>query len=133
MTLSKMRSVAILALILAPTFTLAHSMEPGSRVEQALTPVHQKIYTLSNDFDIPAAFKIEVFNEDFTPADGWDVAKKKYKLLPKSQTNVAITFEAQTQRKVIVCSILSEIGKNYEKALTTTRVCSRLTINSFTQ
>lgn len=114
MTLSKMRSVAILALILAPTFTLAHSMEPGSRVEQALTPVHQKIYTLSNDFDIPAAFKIEVFNEDFTPADGWDVAKKKYKLLPKSQTNVAITFEAQTQRKVIVCSTLSEIGKNID-------------------
>ena len=126
-----MKYLALLILVSLSTLSSAHSMSPGFKTEWSATSVHEKSYTLKNDYDHPSVFTIQVFNKDWTPASGWKVEKEQYKLLPNSKTQVKVRFKVEKHRKVIVCSTLTEIGKYYEKASIISRVCSRLIINGF--
>ena len=123
-----MRIWPLVVLLLSP-MTLAHSMSPGFEVEQALTAVHTKVYTLTNEYKHPAVFTMSVLNKDGSVADGWRVSKKTYKLMPNSKRDVKVEFKIKGQRKLLVCSTLTEIGKQNEKATIITRICSRLIIN----
>ena len=123
-----MRIWPLVVLLLSP-MTLAHSMSPAFEVEQALTAVHTKVYTLTNEYKHPAVFTMSVLNKDGSVADGWRVSKKTYKLMPNSKRDVKVEFKIKGQRKLLVCSTLTEIGKQNEKATIITRICSRLIIN----
>lgn len=124
-----MRILIALALTFASTLTFAHSMSPAFEVEQALTPVHSKVYTLTNNYDHPAVFIIQVFNKDGTTAEGWKTDKTIYNLNPRSSREVLIKFKVKEQRKLLVCSTLVEIGKNHDKANVISRICSRFIVN----
>jgi len=123
-----MRLWPLVVLLLSP-MALAHSMSPAFEVEQALTEVHSKVYTLTNKYNYPAVFTMSVLNKDGTLAEGWRVDKDTYKLLPNSSRDVKIHFKVKGQRKLLVCSTLTEVGKKNEAATIITRVCSRLIIN----
>ena len=128
-----MRVLIALALTFASALTFAHSMSPAFEVEQALTPVHTKVYTLTNEYDFPAVFTMSVLNKDGTEAEGWKTKKLVYKLKPRSSREVSIKFKAVGQRKLIVCSTLTEKGMKNEKASIISRVCSRLIINGVSE
>ena len=128
-----MRVPAIIAMVLLPTLSSAHSMSPGFEVEYAVTTAHTKTYTITNDYDFPAVYKIEVFNKDFTPATDWRADKILFNILPRNSKQADIQFKATATRKLIVCSTLTEIGKENEKASIISRVCSRLIINGVTR
>ena len=128
-----MKAILALVLSLMPTLIWGHSMAPGFEVEQALTLTHQKVYTLTNDYPHPATYKVEVFNKDMSPADGYKINKSTYKLLPNSEREVKIKFKAQGQRKLIVCSTLTGIGKQDEKVGIISVVCSRYILNGISK
>jgi hypothetical protein len=95
--------------------------------------VHAKRYELSNKYQFPASFKVEVFEKDFTPAKGWKPAngKYEYKLKPQSERNIDLWFKAdpeQMDRKLIVCTTLTGVGLELEKPGNISRVCSRLLV-----
>ena len=116
-------------LLLAPTLSLAHSQAPGFETEYAYTPNLYKTYTLTNNYDFPAVFKVEVFTKDMKPAEGWKAKKSTYKLMPNSKSDVKLKFKVDGKRKLLVCTTLTEIGKDNEKASVISRICSRLIIN----
>ena len=119
----------IAALILAPTITLAHSQAPGFTTEYAQTKEIYKTYELTNDYDFPAVFKVEVFTKDMKPAMGWKAKETTYNLLPGNSAKVRLKFNVDGRRKLLVCTTLTEIGKEHEKASIISRICSRLIIN----
>ena len=119
----------IAALILAPTLSLAHSQVPGFATEYAQTSSFYKTYTLTNDYDFPAVFAVEVFTKDMKPATDWRAKESTYKLLSGSSKEVKLKFKVDGRRKLLVCTTLTEIGKDHEKASIISRVCSRLIIN----
>jgi len=122
--------LAAIALAMVPTLSLAHSMSPGFEVEYAITPTIKKTYTLTNEYnECDKVFKVEVFNKDWTPADGWRTKKDTYKLKSGSKREIEIEFKADGVRKLLVCTTLVEIGKDGKKASIISRVCSRLIIN----
>ena len=116
-------------LMLASTLSSGHSMSPGFEVEQSLSVVHEKTYTLTNEYDQPAVFSITVLNKDESDATEWKADKYIYKLLPQSSREVNLKFKVYSQRKLLVCSTLTELGKLNVKASVISRVCSRLIIN----
>ena len=115
--------------MLASTLSSGHSMSPGFEVEQSLSVVHEKTYTLTNEYDQPAVFSITVLNKDGSDATEWKADKYIYKLLPQSSRKVNLKFKVYSQRKLLVCSTLTERGKLNVKASVISRVCSRLIIN----
>jgi hypothetical protein len=115
--------------MLASTLSSGHSMSPGFEVEQSLSVVHEKTYTLTNEYDQPAVFSITVLNKDESDATEWKADKYIYKLLPQSSREVSLKFKVYSQRKLLVCSTLTELGKLNVKASVISRVCSRLIIN----
>ena len=124
-----MRPFAAVVLMLLSTLSLGHSMSPGFEVEQAFTQTHNKSYFLTNDYNFPAVFTIQVFNQDWTKAKNWKVKKNEYKLLPTSEREVLFKFKAEpNDRKLRICSTLKEKGKNNEIPDISSRVCSRLII-----
>jgi hypothetical protein len=120
----------IAALILFPSLTLGHSMQPGFEVERTYEEIFNKSYELTNHYDFPAVYEVEVLNKDRTPAKGWKSDKVTYKLLPNSKRSINLKFKTEGKRKLLVCSTLTEVGKNDEKASIISRVCSRLIIHS---
>ena len=125
---SKMKALVV-ALILAPTISLAHSFAPGFTTEYAQTEEIYKTYKLTNSYDFPAVFKVEVFTKDMKPAIGWKAKDTIFKLLPTKSKEVKLKFKVDGRRKLLVCTTLTEIGKDHEKASVISRVCSRLIIN----
>ena len=128
-----MRVLIALALTFASALTFAHSMSPAFEVEQALTPVHTKVYTLTNKYPFPAVYEVEVLNKDESLAGDWKTDKTEYNLLPNSSRKINIKFKVSTQRKLLVCTKLIEIGTKNEKASIISRVCSRLIINGVSE
>ena len=88
-----------------------------------------KTYTLTNDYDFPAVFTVEVFTKEMKPATGWEAKESTYKLLSGSSKEVKLKFKVDGRRKLLVCTTLTEIGKEHEKASIISRICSRLIIN----
>ena len=123
------RLLITMMLMLASTLSSGHSMSPGFEVEQSLSVVHEKTYTLTNEYDQPAVFSITVLNKDGSDATEWKADKYIYKLLPQSSREVNLKFKVYSQRKLLVCSTLTEMGKLNVKASVISRVCSRLIIN----
>ena len=123
------RLLITMMLMLASTLSSGHSMSPGFEVEQSLSVVHEKTYTLTNEYDQPAVFSITVLNKDGSDATEWKADKYIYKLLPQSSRKVNLKFKVYSQRKLLVCSTLTEMGKLNVKASVISRVCSRLIIN----
>jgi hypothetical protein len=123
------RLLTTMMFMLASTLSLGHSMSPGFEVEQSLSVVHAKTYILTNEYDQPAVFSITVLNKDGSPALEWKADKYIYKLLPQSSREVNLRFKVTGQRKLLVCSTLTEMGKHNVKASIISRVCSRLIIN----
>ena len=103
-------------------------MSPGFEVERTYSEVLAKRYEITNSYNFPAVYKVEVFTKEMQPANGWVSDRETYKLLPNSIKYIKIKFDADEKRKLIVCSTLTEIGKNNEKASIISRVCSRLII-----
>lgn len=124
-----MKPVMVALLLLAPTFSLAHSQAPGFETEYAHTPTLYKTYKLTNNYDFPAVFNVEVFTKDMKPAAGWKAKRTYFKLMPDSNVNVKLKFKVDGTRKLLVCTTLNEIGKDHEKASVISRICSRLIIN----
>ena len=127
MKLLKLSSVIALALL--PSFAFAHSMQPGFETELSATPEFVKTYEITNEYPHPAVYEIRVFEKDWTLAEGWISKKPFYKLFPDSTAQVKIKFKVGAQRKLYVCSILTEIDIHGTKASMISRVCSRLIIN----
>ena len=123
------RLLITMMLMLASTLSSGHSMSPRFEVEQSLSVVHEKTYTLTNEYDQPAVFSITVLNKDGSDATEWKADKYIYKLLPQSSRKVNLKFKVYSQRKLLVCSTLTEMGKLNVKASVISRVCSRLIIN----
>ena len=123
------RLLIAMMFMLASTLSSGHSMSPGFEVEQSLSVVHEKTYTLTNEYDQPAVFSITVLNKDESDATEWKADKYIYKLLPQSSREVNLKFKVYSQRKLLVCSTLTEMGKLNVKASVISRVCSRLIIN----
>ena len=123
------RLLIAMMFMLASTLSSGHSMSPGFEVEQSLSVVHEKTYTLTNEYDQPAVFSITVLNKDESDATEWKADKYIYKLLPQSSREVSLKFKVSSQRKLLVCSTLTELGKLNVKASVISRVCSRLIIN----
>ena len=123
------RLLIAMMFMLASTLSSGHSMSPGFEVEQSLSVVHEKTYTLTNEYDQPAVFSITVLNKDESDATEWKADKYIYKLLPQSSREVSLKFKVYSQRKLLVCSTLTELGKLNVKASVISRVCSRLIIN----
>ena len=119
----------LLLLLLIPAVSWGHSMSPSFETDWSLTPTHNKTYTLTNNYDYPAVYGIEVLNRDGSIAEDWESERELYKLLPDSKVKVYMRFKSKGQRKILVCSVLKEIGKQNEKASIISRVCSRLIIN----
>jgi hypothetical protein len=124
-----MRFLTLLVMLTLPTLTLAHSMSPGFETEYAVSPVYSKTYTVTNDYNFPATYEVQVFNKDMTPADGWKAEKYTFKIKPNNKKEINLTFKSNETRKLIVCSTLTNIGYENEKASIISRVCSRLIIN----
>ena len=118
----------LIASILFSPLTLAHSMAPGFEVERTYSEILVKRYEITNSYNFPAVYKVEVFTKEMQPVGGWISDREVYKLLPNSIKYMKIKFDADEKRKLIVCSTLTEIGKNNEKASIISRVCSRLII-----
>ena len=127
MKLLKLSSVIAVALL--PSFASAHSMQPGFETELSATPEYVKTYELTNEYPHPAVYEIKVYEKDWTPAEGWKSKKPFYKLFPDSTAQVKIKFKVGAQRKLYVCSLLTEIDIHGTKASMISRVCSRLIIN----
>ena len=126
--------LAAIALAMVPTLSLAHSMSPGFEVDFALSKVHSKTYTLINEYnECNKVFKVEVFNKDWTPAEGWRTEKETYKLKSKSKREIEIEFKATKTRKLYVCTTLLETGKDGQEAGVSSRICSRLIINGVSE
>ena len=123
------RLLITMMFMLASTLSSGHSMSPGFEVEQSLSVVHEKTYTLTNEYNQPAVFSITVLNKDESDATEWKADKYIYKLLPQSSREVSLKFKVSSQRKLLVCSTLTELGKLNVKASVISRVCSRLIIN----
>jgi len=118
------------ALILFPSLTLGHAMSPGFEVERTFSEVFTKEYELTNTYDFPAVYKVEVLNKDGSSAKGWKSDKVTYKLLPNSKKSIKLKFKIADTRKILVCTTLTEVGKINEKASLISRVCSRLILHS---
>jgi hypothetical protein len=128
-----MRFIVVAVMCILPTLASAHSMSPGFETEYAVSTAHSKTYEIENHYNFPGTYKVEVFNKDMTPAVGWKADKLTFKMLPRSRKQVTIKFKSTETRKLIVCSTLTEIGYNNEKASIISRVCSRLIINGVTR
>ena len=129
-----MKPFTAVVLMLLSTLSMGHSMAPVFEVEQAFTETHYKSYFLTNDYDFPAVFSVQVLNPDWTEAENWEVKKSEYKLLPTSEREVSFKFKAEKDnRKLRVCSTLKEKGKNNEIPDISSRVCSRLIIRGLGQ
>jgi len=124
-----MKFPAILALALLPSFASAHSMSPGFETELAPLSTFVKTYDLFNTYPHPAVFEMQVFEKDWTPAEGWKAEKPFYKLFPDNVAEVKVKFRVGAQRKLYVCSVLKEIDVHGTTANMISRVCSRLIIN----
>ena len=119
------------ALSVLPVISSAHMMSPGFQKHSVATPVFTTQYKLTNHYDHPAVYTVEVLNKDMTPATGWRAEKLNYKLNPDSSAKVNLQFKvADETRKLIVCTTLVDTGKNQEKASIISRVCSRLMLIS---
>ena len=122
------RLLIAMMFMLASTLSSGHSMSPGFEVEQSLSVVHEKTYTLTNEYDQPAVFSITVLNKDESDATEWKANKYIYKLLPQSSREVSLKFKVYSQRKLLVCSTLTELGKLNVKASVISRVLSLIHI-----
>lgn len=119
----------VVALLLAPTLIQAHAQAPGFAAEYSLLDTHYKTYTLTNAYKFHAVFKVEVFNKEMQPALGWQSKETEYQLKPNQSKKVKLKFNVDGQRKLLVCTTLTKIGKDHEKASIISRICSRLIIN----
>lgn len=124
-----MKPTYALLLLLISSLSWGHTMSPGFESEWSLTETHRKVYVLTNKYETPAVYVVTVLNPDGTPATDWETKREEYRLMPDSSTEVHIKFLAKGKRKLLVCSVLKEIGTNHEQASVITRVCSRLIIN----
>ena len=113
------------AILLAPTTLLAHSQVPAFETEYSFNPMLYKTYTLTNDYDFPAVFTVEVFTKEMKPAIGWKAKESEFKLLSGSSKEVKLKFKVDGRRKLLVCTTLTEIGKEHEKASIISRICSQ--------
>lgn len=104
-------------------------MSPGFETEYAIGTALKKTYEIENHYNFPATYEVQVFNKDMTPATDWRSEKTTFKMLPRSKKQVTIKFKSTETRKLIVCSTLTNIGYENEKASIISRVCSRLIIN----
>ena len=128
-----MRILLVAVMCILPTLASAHSMSPGFETEYAVSDTFSKTYTVKNDYNFPATYKVEVFNKDMTPATEWKAKKYTFKMKPNSKKEFNLKFKSTETRKVIVCSTLTNIGYENEKASIISRVCSRLIINGVTR
>ena len=119
----------VIAFALLPSFASAHSMQPGFETELSATPEFVKTYEITNEYPHPAVFEIRVYEKDWTPAEGWKSKKPFYRLFPDSTVQAKIKIKVGAQRKLYVCSLLTEIDTHGTKAAMISRVCSRLIIN----
>jgi hypothetical protein len=124
-----MKKTLLAMLLLGPSLAMAHSMTPGYEVHGTLGRVFPMEYTLKNNYDFPAVFELEVFNKDYTPADGWRAPKTEFKLNPGSERKINLDIRVESQRKLLVCTTLKEKGREGEKTSIISRVCSRLVVN----
>ena len=128
-----MRFIVVAVMCILPTLASAHSMSPGFETEYAVSDTHSKTYTVKNDYNFPATYKVQVFNKDMTPATDWKAKKYTFKMNPNSKKEINLKFKSTETRKLIVCSTLTNIGYENEKASIISRVCSRLIINGVTR
>ena len=105
-------------------------MSPAGKAVYALSVIHTEDYTLRNDYKHPAVYEILVMNKDGSVTDEWRTEQKVFKLLPGSERTFTIRFKVTETRKLLVCTRLTEIGKNNEKPSIRSTLCSRLIINS---
>ena len=126
-----MKAVIVALLLLAPTSILAHSQEPGLETQYAFDATVYKTYKLTNDYDFPAVFTVDVFTKDMKPAQDWKGKKLEFKLMPGSTSDIKLKFKVDGTRKLLICSTLKQIGKNHEaqNATIISRICSRLVIH----
>jgi len=125
-----MTKLLAILLLVCPGLALGHAMSPPSQVVQALLVIHTEDYTLRNDYKHPAVYEILIMNKDGSPADEWRTEQKVFKLLPGSERTFTLRFKVTETRKLLVCTRLTEIGKNNEKPSIRSTLCSRLIINS---
>lgn len=117
----------VISLGLASSGANAHSMEPGYIKKYSTGPEETLYYTIENEYDFPAVFRIRIYEKDGkTPAHGWRVSRTLFKIAPGNEKRFAIKIESTSERKVLVCSELTGIGYNNEEPTIITRVCSRL-------
>ena len=128
-----MRFLPVVAICLLPTLASAHSMLPGFEADHAVSDTHSKKYTVKNGYNFPATYEVQVFNKDMTPATDWEAEKYSFKMKPNSKKEFNLKFNSTETRKVIVCSTLTNIGYENEKASIISRVCSRLILNGATR
>lgn len=116
-----------LSLGLASSGASAHSMEPGYIKKNGSGFEDTLYYTIKNDLDFPATFRVQVYEKDGkTLADGWRVNREEFKITPGNEKRFAIKINSSLERKVLVCSELYKVGYNNEEPKIITRVCSRL-------
>jgi len=127
-----MRILLVAVMCILPTLASAHSMSPGFETEYAVSDTFVKKYIVKNSYNFPATYKISVHNKDMTPAVQWKARKYTFKIKPNSKKEFEIKFNSTETRKLIVCSTLTNIGYENEKASIISRVCSRLIINGVT-
>lgn len=125
-----LKPVAILALVLLPTLGSAHGMSPSLETEIALNNSVTKVYELTNRYPHASVYEVEVLTKDYKPAKDWKAEKIIFKMLPNSVKQIKLKIKADTNRKLLVCTTLREIGKQNEKAFMSSRACSRLIILS---
>tara|TARA_R110001606_G_scaffold170901_1_gene316471 strand:- start:828 stop:1217 length:390 start_codon:yes stop_codon:yes gene_type:complete len=124
------KAIAVVAMVLIPTLGLAHEMSPSLETEIALNNSVTKVYELTNKYPHASVYEVEVLTKDYKPAKDWEAEKTIYKMLPNSVKQIKLKIRADTNRKILVCTTLKEIGKQNEKAFISSRVCSRLIILS---
>ena len=126
----KLMIVSLLFGVVASQGAIAHSMTPG--YEKIFAPGTAKSirYTVKNDYDYPATFRVEVYDKYGEELEvDWKVDKEKFKLFSDASQRVNVKIrmkEDLKERKVLVCSVLDKVGYNDEEPATISRVCSRL-------
>ena len=122
-------SMVFIWMALSASLVSAHSMEPGY-IKKAVSGFEETLYyTIKNELDFPATFKVNVYEKDGkTLAKGWKVNREHFKIVPGNEKRFAIKVESAIERKLLVCSELYKVGYKNEEPKIITRVCSRLWI-----
>jgi len=126
----KLVIASLMIMAWAPFGAQAHSMTPGYEKKFAPGDVVNLAYTIKNEYDFPAIYRLEVYDkEGHNLEEGWRVDQETVKLFSGNYKRVRLKIkmdEDVKERKVLVCSVLHKVGYDEKDPTTISRVCSRL-------